>query len=590
MKRFTISPKDKIALYYGLFSAAWVIVTDLAVDPATWLRAPEQLVKGLFFVLVTTVLLRWLLSRHSATRNRAEQERDDAVETYTTLFEQHGLPQMLINPATGQIVKANESAAAYYGWSESQLCAMNISDINVLTEAEIFAEMADARLQRRNHFKFCHRLSSGEIRDVEVYSHPVRLKGQALLYSIIVDVSKRQRYQLALERSNRLLKSFVSSARAIMRYHDKQGIADAVTRALVEEGQYAMVWIGLVPDKPSDPVQVFSQWGDTHHYLDNLIITWDNTKTSEGPTGRAIKSGQPQWVNDVAIDQRYQLWRQAALNSQFRSSATFPLLQGGRVFAVLNLYAYQPHAFDPEEVDYLEALAADLARSLVTIDSVREFDRVNTERLAAISRSREALFEAVAVLSDTVEIRDPYTAGHQRRVAWLAVAIGKELNLPEEKLETLRVAALLHDIGKIAVPAELLAKPGRLSRAEFELIKEHPQVGEALLKKVSFEAPIASIVGQHHERLDGTGYPQGLSAEQILPESRILAVADVVEAMISHRPYRPGLSLQTACQELQRGRGTCYDSTVVDACLTVMEQGGYEFLGQGGEPFGVGCG
>ena len=175
-------------------------------------------------------------------------------------------------------------------------------------------------------------------------------------------------------------------------------------------------------------------------------------------------------------------------------------------------------------------------------------------------------------------MRDPYTAGHQRRVAWLAVEIGKQLKLNEHRLEALHIAGILHDIGKISIPAEILSKPGRLNNIELELIKQHPKVGEEILKKVSFDWPIATIVGQHHERLDGTGYPRGLIGEDLLQESRILAVADVMEAMISHRPYRPGLSLQQACLELENGIDTKYDRHAVKACIEIMKEGAYNFL------------
>ena len=560
----------------------WIILTDVVVENHDWQQMVEQSAKDLVFVAVTASLLYWLLDRHYGIRLRAQRERDEAVTAYTTLFEQHGLPQLLINVENARITAANEAAAKYYGWSQAQLCTMKISDINTLSPAAIALEMAKAQQQKRNHFQFRHRRADGQVRDVEVYSHPVRLNDQNLLYSIVVDVSEQGRSQLALERSNRLLKAFVASIRAIMQHHDKQGIANAVTRSLVEDGQYAMAWLGLVAEHPMEPLIVVSQWGDCDQFLEHA--TWNSINPSFGPTERAIQSGLPQRSGDLQSDPSYQRWPQATANSRFRSVATLPLLQSGRVFAVLSLYALEPNAFDDQEMDYLAALASDLSRAMITIDSLREYERVDAERLTAVSRSKAALFEAVTVLSGTIELRDPYTAGHQRRVTWLALEIGRELGLSNKQLETLNIASLLHDIGKIAVPAEILSKPGRLNVAEFALIKQHPEVGESLLRKVSFDAPIASIVGQHHERLDGSGYPRGLQGEQILLEARIIAVADVMEAMISHRPYRPGLSLQKAILELRHGSGSKYDGRVVNACIAVMERGGYEFLGVVGEP------
>ena len=175
-----------------------------------------------------------------------------------------------------------------------------------------------------------------------------------------------------------------------------------------------------------------------------------------------------------------------------------------------------------------------------------------------------------------LEKRDPYTAGHQRRVADLAEKIALKLGLPKEQAHGIYLASIVHDIGKIQVPAEVLNKPGKLTDLEFSLIKLHPQTGYDILKAIRSPWPIPEAVLQHHERLDGTGYPQGLKGEQIIIEARIIAVADVVEAMSSHRPYRPGLGLEAALAEISRVRGTQLDSNAVDACLQLFKEG-YQF-------------
>jgi PAS domain S-box-containing protein/putative nucleotidyltransferase with HDIG domain len=182
---------------------------------------------------------------------------------------------------------------------------------------------------------------------------------------------------------------------------------------------------------------------------------------------------------------------------------------------------------------------------------------------------------AVLAMSHVVETRDPYTAGHERRVAELAAAIGSELGLAGDELEALRLAALIHDIGKIAVPAEILAKPGRLSEVEFNLIRQHPSSGFDILETIDFGRPVAEYVLQHHERLDGTGYPRGLAGDQVLPEARIIAVADVVEAMSSHRPYRAALGLDAALDEVCAHAGVRYDAEVVAACVRLFREQGF---------------
>lgn len=188
---------------------------------------------------------------------------------------------------------------------------------------------------------------------------------------------------------------------------------------------------------------------------------------------------------------------------------------------------------------------------------------------------RDNLLDFVTAIGATIEVRDPYTAGHQRRVAHLATAIARELQLTENQIIGLRLASVVHDIGKIKVPAEILSKPGRLDEIEFDLIKRHPVTGHEILKSINFPWPIAEAVLQHHERLDGSGYPSGLKDEEILPEAKIVAVADVVEAMVSHRPYRAGLGVDAAMEEITRNRGVIYDALVVDVCVKLFREQGY---------------
>jgi len=196
------------------------------------------------------------------------------------------------------------------------------------------------------------------------------------------------------------------------------------------------------------------------------------------------------------------------------------------------------------------------------------------EAEAELSHSFEATLNA---LSRAAERRDPYTTGHQRRVTQLAVAIARELGCSDTECGTLRIAGMLHDIGKLAIPAEILSKPSTLSQVEFELICTHPQAGYEIIGDVSFPGPVAKIVLQHHERMDGSGYPQGLKGDEMLVEARILAVADVVEAMVSHRPYRPALGIDKALEEIVQKKGKLYDPEVVDACVCLFDEKGFEF-------------
>ena len=189
---------------------------------------------------------------------------------------------------------------------------------------------------------------------------------------------------------------------------------------------------------------------------------------------------------------------------------------------------------------------------------------------------RKAFGATIQVMVSAVEMRDPYTAGHQIRSADLARAIATEMGLPQDKIDGIRMAGSIHDIGKLSIPAEILSKPTKLTEIEFSLIKEHSQSGYEMLKDVESPWPLAQIVYQHHERMDGSGYPRNLKGDEILMEARIMAVADVVEAMASHRPYRPGLGIDAALDEIEKNKGIFYDNAVADACLKLFREKGYQ--------------
>jgi PAS domain S-box-containing protein/putative nucleotidyltransferase with HDIG domain len=224
---------------------------------------------------------------------------------------------------------------------------------------------------------------------------------------------------------------------------------------------------------------------------------------------------------------------------------------------------------------FLDTIKTPMYDAWGTLSGVLGIGRDITDR-RSVDRIRKALGGTVQAIAVTVEARDPYTAGHQRRVADLARAIATEMNLPIDIIDGVRMAAVIHDLGKISVPAEILSKPTKLKKTEFDLIKEHSQSGYDILKDIDFPWPVARIVLEHHERMNGSGYPNGLMRDNILMESRIIAVADVVESMGSHRPYRPSLGIEAALEEIEKNRGTFYDTGAVDACLRVFREKGYQ--------------
>jgi len=207
----------------------------------------------------------------------------------------------------------------------------------------------------------------------------------------------------------------------------------------------------------------------------------------------------------------------------------------------------------------------------------RHLNESKEELNATLTRLRKALGAIIEALAAVVETKDPYTAGHQHRVADLARAIATEMELTSDQKDGIRLAASIHDIGKIRVPSEILNRPGKILDPEMDIIKCHPEAGYDVLKGIDFPWPVAEIALQHHEREDGSGYPRGLKDEEGLVEAKVIAVADVVDAMASHRPYRPALGIESALSEIEKGRGTRYHPDVVDACLKLFREKGFEF-------------
>ncbi|WP_319763512.1 HD domain-containing phosphohydrolase [Maridesulfovibrio sp.] len=219
----------------------------------------------------------------------------------------------------------------------------------------------------------------------------------------------------------------------------------------------------------------------------------------------------------------------------------------------------------------------DVVGKVIVLRDISDLKKSEDALKASLAQLRRTFDETVVSLTAMSEKRDPYTSGHQQRVAELACRIAVKLKLPVEEINSIRIAGILHDVGKISIPAEILSKPTRLTDLEMNLMKTHSEAGYEILKGISFPWPVAQIVLQHHERIDGSGYPNGLSGEDILLEARIISVADVVEAMSSHRPYRAALGLPRAMAEIARGRGISYDPKVVDACTQLIEEDNFSF-------------
>jgi PAS domain S-box-containing protein/putative nucleotidyltransferase with HDIG domain len=385
----------------------------------------------------------------------------------------------------------------------------------------------------------------------------------------IADITLRKLSQDKVQNLNILLRAIKDINESLLRVKSEKELFQRTCDLLLTVPYIRFCWIGRVePD--NFEVNPVAWAGAEEGYLSTIKVTWDDSELGQGPAGQGLKTGKPVLRRNIATDPAPNPWRQEALNRGYQSSISLPLIHEGLVVGILKVYSGVPDIFRDEEIDFLNQVAGDIAVGVKSLRLEQGLDQ-------SLKQLQIMIHQTVETMASIVETRDPYTAGHQQGVAHLACAIAAEMGLDANRLQGLRVAGLLHDIGKMLVPAEILSKPGKLSEIEFNLIKVHSQVGADILGRIDFPWPAAQIVLQHHERLNGSGYPHGLAVDDIIMEARILAVADVVEAMSSYRPYRPALGIEKALEEITRNKGILYDSEVVDACITLFTEGKFIF-------------
>jgi PAS domain S-box-containing protein/putative nucleotidyltransferase with HDIG domain len=405
--------------------------------------------------------------------------------------------------------------------------------------------------------------------------------GRLLSYDgVIKDVTELKQAEVKLHHANRVIATVSAVNRQLVYATDENKLLQAICKSIVEQRGYRMAWVGYVQYDESKSVKVMTHADHDAeaNYLHDMHLTWAEIERGMEPVGRAIRSGKTELCQNIETDPCYLPWRDELRQLGLLASIALPLTDSnGNVFGILTVYADEINAFIPYEIDLLEEMAGDLAFGVRTLRIRLERDQVVAENLRYLEQLQDSLEDTVHVISSIVELRDPYTSGHQTRVARLAVAIAKQLGLSDEMANAIHLAGIVHDLGKIQVPSEILSKPGKISELEFSFIKTHAQAGYDILKNINFTSPIAQMVLQHHERLDGSGYPQGLTGEAILLEARILCVADVVEAMSSHRPYRAALGTELALEEITKQSGIKYDPQVVDACLTLFRDYKFSF-------------
>lgn len=512
------------------------------------------------------------ISDPNASLSAADRAIRVSEARYRRLFESAQDGILILNAETAQIEDVNPYLIGMLGYSHSEFLGKTLWEIGAFKDTKIskaaFLELQEKRFIRYDNLPLLTR--DGTIIPVEFVSNAYDCDGIQVIQCNIRDNTKRHLTELALIASTRALQMLSESNEALLKAGTESILFSEYCRIPVETGGYMMAWIGLAEDGDTKYVRPVSHFGGEDEYIDSLEITWAECDRGNGPVGRAIRSKQVQFTENIATDTTMTPWRDGALKRGYQSSMSIPFQLPDGMMACLTLYSSKQDIWSMPERKLLQEIAADLAFGIAAL-------RTAIAKIHYQVSLRESLEQTIQAIADTGEERDSYTAGHQERVADLCVRIASELGLSSDRIHGLRLAASIHDLGKIGIPAEILAKPRRLSILEFGLIKEHPTIGHNILKGISFPWPIATIIIQHHERIDGSGYPMGLKEADLLMESRILGVADVVEAMATHRPYRPALGIEAALSEITAHRGITFDATVVDACLRVFNDQAYKF-------------
>lgn len=380
---------------------------------------------------------------------------------------------------------------------------------------------------------------------------------------------------------NRLIRALqTTSAINYAQLHAKseQALLEEFCQKMVDVGGYRFAWIGYTNIDLDQRIVPVACAGHEDGYLQIInVVCMENY----GGVDLAMQIGQPFVCSNIKNQKGPFPWREEAIKRGYKALLAIPLFidgsRGNNI--VLVIYAGEEDVFDDEEVKLITETAEDLVLGIRYIRSCQEREDTAERLCSSLEQTKKLLLEIVDALAAIVEARDPYTAGHQQRVAALAVAIAEEMQLTEGEIEGIKIAGTLHDIGKIQIPSEILCKPGKLLPEEFMLIKTHSQAGYDILKNIEFPWQVAETVLQHHERLDGSGYPRGLKAEEMLLSAKIIAVADVVEAISSYRPYRRALGVNKALEEIDRLKGIQFDAQVVEACHRLFQEEGFLFLG-----------
>jgi PAS domain S-box-containing protein len=487
---------------------------------------------------------------------------------------------MVVVNQGGEIVLLNARAESQFGYRRDELLGQKVTNIipegfaerliadGTRTAAEALAQQIGTGIELNGRRK------DGTEFPIEIMLSPLENDEGILVTAAIRDITLKNERERRLTAQNWALSAYAFAALALGRVHSSESLLlQAICEAITRESIYVLAWVGIAEEGPEKKIRIAASAGKAIHYLDGLNLSWSEDEAwGKAPTGICIRTNTLQITDDTRTSPAFALWHERARQFVIRSSVSIPLRIEDGWHGALIVYAATPNAFEAPAIEVLQHLAEQIVHAVHALDQGVAL-QAGEDSLANLQKKlTEALSAMVAPMVAAMEMRDPYTAGHESRVADIAVAIGTEMGWTQEQLHGLQVAAQVHDIGKISIPAEILTKPTRLTAGEWGMIREHPQTAYTILKGIPFAWPIAEIVHQHHERLDGSGYPQGLKGDAILPEAKVLAVADMVEAMASHRPYRPAIKMGVVLKQIETEAGSLLDAETVRVCAALFRE------------------
>ena len=512
------------------------------------------------------------------SRMAAEDARRKAEQRFREIFEDAPEAIFQVTPE-GRALAFNPATAKMLGYESAEEAIVALQN----TAHDLWPNSTDrarftALLEQQGTVRdYQHQLKRRDGSLISASSTARKIRGsdgKTIYYQgFTQDITEQKRLEAALQANSRELELLSEINNALVCAKTEKDLLRECCRIMVETGGYRMAWVGFAYDGPGKPLITVAHHGCEESLLQSIDLTWAENGPEDGPVGRSLRTGELQVEEDICADPLVHSWRTEAVKHGYRMAIALPFSLTDGAIASLAVFGETPGIRSGSERSLMEQIASDLAYGIAN-------QRAEIEKIRHQQNLHTALEQTIHVIAETLDQRDPYTAGHERRVAHLCMRIARKLRLSQDRAHGLHLAASIHDLGKIGIPAEILCKPGRLTPTQFNLLKEHAQLGYDILKKVAFPWPIADMILQHHEHLDGSGYPHGLKGEAISLEARILAVADVVEAMSSHRPYRAAKGIDVALDEILAQRGTHYDAQVADACVSVFREDGYTFPAQ----------